>query len=111
MVSQLRHSGSADRGLYRVHQFSKVEMFVVSTPEKSEAILEELCLIEEEIFQELGLHYKVLVSRLRYQIHPHVTIIRIPTCKTTLSCLEVSSKVRKVKGCQRLDKHIRQLLK
>ena len=54
--------GSADRGLYRVHQFSKVEMFVISTPEQSDAILEELCQLEEEIFQELGLHYKVLVS-------------------------------------------------
>ncbi len=63
MVGQLHRIGSADRGLYRVHQFSKVEMFVVSTPEQSEAILEELCLIEEEIFQELGLHYKVLVKR------------------------------------------------
>lgn len=61
MDSQLHRIGSADRGLYRVHQFSKVEMFVVSTPEQSEAILEELCQIEEEIFKELGLHYKVLV--------------------------------------------------
>lgn len=39
-------------------------MFVLSTPEQSEAILEELCQIEEEIFQELGLSYKVLVSSM-----------------------------------------------
>ena len=67
-VRQLHHIGSTDRGLYRVHQFSKVEMFVVSTPEQSEAILEELCLIEEEIFQELGLHYKVLVRHLPWSM-------------------------------------------
>lgn len=59
-----RFTGSADRGLYRVHQFSKVEMFVLSTPDQSEGILEDLCSIEEEIFQELGLHYKVLVRHM-----------------------------------------------
>lgn len=53
--------GSASRGLYRVHQFSKVEMFVVATPEQSEALLEELADIEKEMFTELGLHFKILV--------------------------------------------------
>ncbi|EIE20022.1 putative seryl-tRNA synthetase [Coccomyxa subellipsoidea C-169] len=53
-------AGSASRGLYRVHQFSKVEMFVLSTPEQSEAMLQELCDIEEEIFTELGLHFQML---------------------------------------------------
>ncbi|BDA51395.1 Serine-tRNA ligase [Coccomyxa sp. Obi] len=53
-------AGSASRGLYRVHQFSKVEMFVLSTPAQSEAMLQELCDIEEEIFTELGLHFQML---------------------------------------------------
>lgn len=53
--------GSASRGLYRVHQFSKVEMFVVCTPEQSEALLEDLADIEKEMFTELGLHFKILV--------------------------------------------------
>ena len=57
----LRLAGSASRGLYRVHQFSKVEMFVLSTPAQSEAMLQELCDIEEEIFTELGLHFQMLV--------------------------------------------------
>lgn len=39
-------------------------MFVLSTPDQSEGILEDLCSIEEEIFQELGLHYKVLVRHM-----------------------------------------------
>ena len=55
-------AGSASRGLYRVHQFSKVEMFVVCKPDQSEAILNELCQIEEEMFNDLGLHFRVLVS-------------------------------------------------
>ena len=54
-------SGSASRGLYRVHQFSKVEMFVLCTPQQSEALLEELADIEKEMFTELGLHFKILV--------------------------------------------------
>lgn len=54
-------SGSASRGLYRVHQFSKVEMFVVCTPEQSEALLEDLADLEKEMFTELGLHFKILV--------------------------------------------------
>lgn len=35
-------AGAATRGLYRVHQFSKVEMFIISTPEQSEK-LHEVC--------------------------------------------------------------------
>eukprot|EP00188_Purpureofilum_apyrenoidigerum_P004314 Plantae.Rhodophyta-Purpureofilum_apyrenoidigerum.ctg4793.p1 GENE.Plantae.Rhodophyta-Purpureofilum_apyrenoidigerum.ctg4793~~Plantae.Rhodophyta-Purpureofilum_apyrenoidigerum.ctg4793.p1 ORF type:complete len:469 (-),score=75.15 Plantae.Rhodophyta-Purpureofilum_apyrenoidigerum.ctg4793:642-2048(-) len=53
-------AGSAVRGLYRVHQFSKVEMFVLSTPEQSNVLHNELRKIEEDLFESLGLHYKTL---------------------------------------------------
>lgn len=36
-------------------------MFVVATPEQSEALLEDLADIEKEMFTELGLHFKILV--------------------------------------------------
>src|SRR5579884_11113 len=52
--------GRDTRGLYRVHQFTKVEMFVFCTPEQSEAAHRELLAIEEEIFQGLGLPYHVI---------------------------------------------------
>jgi seryl-tRNA synthetase len=52
--------GRASRGLYRVHQFTKVEMFAFAKPEQSEAIHEEMVGIEEEIFQALGLPYRVV---------------------------------------------------
>src|SRR3712207_8246371 len=52
--------GRASRGLYRVHQFTKVEMFAFTTPEQSEAMHEEMVSIEEEIFQGLGLPYRVM---------------------------------------------------
>ncbi|KAH7291013.1 hypothetical protein KP509_30G073100 [Ceratopteris richardii] len=53
-------AGSATRGLYRVHQFSKLEMFVICKPEDSERFHEELISIEEELFSSLGLHFKIL---------------------------------------------------
>ncbi|HET7480705.1 MAG TPA: serine--tRNA ligase [Rubrobacteraceae bacterium] len=52
--------GRASRGLYRVHQFTKVEMFAFTTPEQSESVHNEMVEIEERIFQGLGLPYRVV---------------------------------------------------
>ncbi|KAI8054105.1 hypothetical protein BDF22DRAFT_619646 [Syncephalis plumigaleata] len=52
--------GRENRGLYRVHQFSKVEMFAVCQPDSSDTILEEIRQIQEELLNELGLDYRVL---------------------------------------------------
>ena len=52
--------GRASRGLYRVHQFTKVEMFAFTLPEESDATLEHLCAIECRIFDELGIPYRVV---------------------------------------------------
>ncbi|HLL57637.1 MAG TPA: serine--tRNA ligase, partial [Rubrobacteraceae bacterium] len=52
--------GRASRGLYRVHQFTKVEMFAFAQPEQSEALHEEMLGIEEEIFGGLGIPYRVV---------------------------------------------------
>ncbi|WP_439632249.1 serine--tRNA ligase [Gemmata sp.] len=53
-------AGRDTRGLYRVHQFTKVEMFVFCTPEQSEAVHQEIRQIEEEIFNGLGLAFHVI---------------------------------------------------
>ncbi|MGL4422930.1 MAG: aminoacyl--tRNA ligase-related protein, partial [Gemmataceae bacterium] len=53
-------AGRDTRGLYRVHQFTKVEMFIFCTPEQSDAIHADLLRIEEKIFQGLGIPYHVL---------------------------------------------------
>ncbi len=53
-------AGRASRGLYRVHQFSKVEMFVFCLPEQSEAFHQELLSIEREIFDDLEIPYRVV---------------------------------------------------
>lgn len=52
--------GTASRGLYRMHQFSKVEMFAFCVPEQSEALHKEMLDIEMELIDELGLSYRVL---------------------------------------------------
>lgn len=53
-------AGSNSRGLYRVHQFTKVEMVVLATPNQSEHILNELVDIEREICEDLGLCFKII---------------------------------------------------
>lgn len=52
--------GKASRGLYRVHQFTKIEMFAFTRPEESPAIHQEMLEVEEELYQALGLPYRVL---------------------------------------------------
>ncbi len=53
-------AGQYSKGLYRVHQFSKLEMFIYCLPEESESYHEKLLKIEEEIFSGLGLPYRIV---------------------------------------------------
>ncbi|HEY0417149.1 MAG TPA: serine--tRNA ligase [Gaiellaceae bacterium] len=53
-------AGKDTRGMFRVHQFDKVEMFVFCEPGASRDEHERLLEIEEELVQELGLPYRVL---------------------------------------------------
>jgi seryl-tRNA synthetase len=53
-------AGKDTRGMFRVHQFDKVEMFVFCRPEDSAGEHEGLLAIEEELVAELGLPYRVV---------------------------------------------------
>jgi seryl-tRNA synthetase len=53
-------AGRATKGLYRVHQFTKVEMFAFTSPEESNAMHEELRNLECEIFDALEVPYRVI---------------------------------------------------
>jgi seryl-tRNA synthetase len=53
-------AGKDTRGMFRVHQFDKVEMYVCCTPEQSGEFHERLLAYEEEIVQALGLPYRVM---------------------------------------------------
>ena len=52
--------GRATRGLYRVHQFTKVEMFAFTLPEQSEAMHQQLLDLECRLFDGLGIPYRVI---------------------------------------------------
>ncbi len=53
-------AGQYSKGLYRVHQFSKVEMFIFCKPDQSEAMHQYLLELEERIFQGLEIPYRVV---------------------------------------------------
>ncbi len=53
-------AGKYSKGLYRVHQFTKVEMFVYCMPEDSENMHRELLDIEEEIWKGMGIPYRIV---------------------------------------------------
>ena len=53
-------AGKDTKGMFRAHQFDKVEMFVYCVPEESSEIHELLLSYEEEIAQALGLPYRVM---------------------------------------------------
>jgi seryl-tRNA synthetase len=53
-------AGRASRGLYRVHQFTKIEMFAFTTPEQSDEVHDQMCALECELFDGLGIPYRVI---------------------------------------------------
>ncbi|XP_071866810.1 seryl-tRNA synthetase, mitochondrial [Bombus fervidus] len=55
-ISNLMH----ERSIYRVHQFTKVEMFVCSKHEESENQFQELLNIQEDLFSSLNLHFRII---------------------------------------------------
>jgi seryl-tRNA synthetase len=60
-----RESGAAGRdtrGMFRVHQFQKVEMVVYTLPEDSWDVHERMLALEESLVQEVGLPYRVVNS-------------------------------------------------
>ncbi len=54
-------AGSQERGLIRVHQFNKVEMFCFAKPEESETLFEQMVASAEEVLEGLGLHYRTML--------------------------------------------------
>jgi seryl-tRNA synthetase len=53
-------AGQFSKGLYRVHQFTKIEMFAYTLPEESEKMHEELRGIEEDLFAKLEIPFRVV---------------------------------------------------
>lgn len=53
-------SGKDVQGIFRVHQFEKVEQFCITKPENSWDMFEQMIKISEEFYQSLGLHYQIV---------------------------------------------------
>ncbi|WP_205695666.1 serine--tRNA ligase [Conexibacter sp. SYSU D00693] len=53
-------AGKDTRGIFRVHQFDKVEMFAYVEPDQSDAEHERILAIEEEVLTDLGIPYRVV---------------------------------------------------
>ena len=51
--------GASERGLIRIHQFEKIELFSLVEPEKSNDELDRMVACAENILQKLGLHYQI----------------------------------------------------
>jgi seryl-tRNA synthetase len=54
-------AGSQERGLIRVHQFNKVEMFCFATPDQSSEIFDQMVTSAENILEGIGLHYRSML--------------------------------------------------
>lgn len=52
--------GKFTRGLFRVHQFNKLELYAFTLPEQSVAMHEEILSIEQEIWQSIGIPYHII---------------------------------------------------
>ena len=61
--------GTDTRGLYRVHCFTKLELFVVSKEEESKTLMEEMKKTQVEIFGGLGLSFRYLSVQLGHTVY------------------------------------------
>lgn len=55
-------AGRASKGLYRVHQFEKIELFAFTHPDDSARVHEKIREVEESIYQELNIPYRVVLN-------------------------------------------------
>ena len=58
--SEVGHHTAASRGLYRVHQFTKIELFVFCDPSQGSNHFQEITNLQAELLDELKLPYRVL---------------------------------------------------
>ncbi len=59
--SEAGAAGKDTRGMIRQHQFSKVELVSITTPEESDSEHERMTACAEEVLKRLGLHYRVML--------------------------------------------------
>jgi seryl-tRNA synthetase len=101
------HYGRETRGLRRVHQFEKVELFSIVEPKDDEAELEQMTLEAERILEMLGLPYRRVLlpagdmgfaSAKTYDLEIHAAVtdewLEVSSCSTTRDFQSRRSNVR-----------------
>jgi seryl-tRNA synthetase len=53
--------GATERGLIRMHEFEKAELYTITEPENSQQELDRMIACAESILQQLGLHYRIML--------------------------------------------------
>jgi len=56
--------GCTERGLIRIHQFEKVELYTICEPQESDNELERMLACAQEFLNQLGLHYRITIPTL-----------------------------------------------
>lgn len=73
--------GADTRGLYRVHQFSKVELFAVTLQEDSDAMIEGLLQLQKQIFDGLNLSYRYGLKKGPYEMSDSYDLLECWKCR------------------------------
>jgi len=90
--------GKADKGIWRVHQFNKIEQIIICKPEQSWKYHEELLKNAVELFSKLGLHFRVvnictgdigIVAAKKYDLEVYMPSIK--EFKEVVSCSNCTS--------------------
>ncbi|PLX28512.1 serine--tRNA ligase [Candidatus Parcubacteria bacterium] len=99
--------GRTSKGLYRVHQFTKLEMFVFCKPKDSEKLHEELLTIEKEICDGLEFPYRVIdiatgdlggPAYRKYDLEAHMTMLDgYGEITSTSNCTDYQSRRLNIK--------------
>ncbi len=110
--------GVDTRGLFRVHQFNKVEQVIISKPEDSWDLFEELQRNSEELYKKLGIPYRVVnictgdigtVAAKKYDIEAwfprEQEYKEVGSCSNCTSYQAVRSNIKYIKGEERKYVH------
>lgn len=108
--------GRTSKGLYRVHQFTKLEMFVFCKPEDSDQIHQELLAIEQEIVDGLEIPYRVIdiassdlggPAYRKFDIEAYMTMLGDPESKNEIEKQGNYGEITSTSNC--LDYQARRL--
>jgi seryl-tRNA synthetase len=91
--------GADTRGLYRVHQFTKVELFAVTHEDNSDDMMEEIRTLQVRIFEGLGIPFRYVVRLISVTSSPSIPI-ESSKCQPKSSARAHTASMTWKLGCQ-----------